>query len=171
MTMQCKSCTTDDDFAKVSLFVLDNKHDLHPSFCTMDMVEALYTHVTQGHLVFIENADKRVIGASAYYHGTPERDFQDKDIAFLDMAIADPAYRGTRLFLTGLQYMVNEIAQEHPEVQEIRLAALADNAYLCRLYSKFTETSYSREGAALEQLVFCVKINKLQGILNKYGKV
>lgn len=171
MTMQCKRCITDDDFAKVCVFVLDHKHDLHRSFSTVDMVEVLYTYVTQGHLVYVEDADNRVIGASAYYHGTPERDFQDKDIAFLDMAVADKAYRGTRLFLTGLQYMVNEIAQEHPEVQEIRLAALADNAYLCRLYSKFTETRYSREGAALEQLVFCVKINKLQGFLNKYAKV
>ncbi|MEF3306279.1 hypothetical protein [Paenibacillus sp. GYB003] len=171
MTMQCKRCTTDDDFAKVCVFVLDHKHDLHSSFNTIDMVEALYTHVTQGQLVFIEDADKRVIGASAYYHGTPELNFLDKDIAFLDMAIADPAYRGTRLFLIGLQYMVNQIAREHPEVQEIRLAALADNAYLCRLYSKFTETSYSREGAAIEQLVFCVKINKLKAFLHKFEKV
>ncbi|TNJ66871.1 hypothetical protein FE784_08350 [Paenibacillus hemerocallicola] len=171
MTMHCKRCTTDEDFAKVCLFVLDNKHELHRSFYTMDMVEVLYTYVTQAHMVFVEDADNRVIGASAYYHGTPERDFQDKDIAFLDMAIADKAYRGTRLFLVGLQYMVNQIAQEHTEVQEIRLAALADNAYLCRLYSKFTETSYSRAGTELEQLVFCVKINKLKAILRKYGRV
>jgi hypothetical protein len=171
MTMHCKRCTTDEDFAKVCLFVLDNKHELHRSFYTMDMVEVLYTYVTQAHMVFVEDADNRVIGASAYYHGTPERDFQDKDIAFLDMAIADKAYRGTRLFLVGLQYMVNQIAQEHTEVQEIRLAALADNAYLCRLYSKFTETSYSRTGTELEQLVFCVKINKLKAILRKYGRV
>jgi hypothetical protein len=169
--MHCKRCTTDEDFAKVCLFVLDNKHELHRSFYTMDMVEVLYTYVTQAHMVFVEDADNRVIGASAYYHGTPERDFQDKDIAFLDMAIADKAYRGTRLFLVGLQYMVNQIAQEHTEVQEIRLAALADNAYLCRLYSKFTETSYSRTGTELEQLVFCVKINKLKAILRKYGRV
>ncbi|MFC3770199.1 hypothetical protein [Paenibacillus sp. GCM10012303] len=171
MTMQCKRCTTDDDFAKVCVFVLDHKHDLHRSFYTLDMVEILYTYLTQGHLIFVEDANNQVIGATAYYHGTPERDFQDKDIAFLDMAVADKAYRGTRLFLTGLQYTVNQIAQLHPEVQEIRLAALADNPYLRRLYSKFTDTSYSREGTELEQLVFCVKINKLQGILNKYGKV
>jgi hypothetical protein len=171
MTMHCKRCTTDEDFAKVCLFVLDNKHELHRSFYTMDMVEVLYTYVTQARLVFIEDADNRVIGASAYYHGTPERDFQDKDIAFLDMAVADKAYRGTRLFLVGLRYMVNEIAQEHPEVQEIRLAALAENAYLCKLYSKFTETSYPREETDVKQLVFCVKINKLKAFLKKYGKV
>lgn len=169
--MLCKRCTTDEDFAKVCLFVLDNKHDLHRSFYTMDMVEVLYTYVTQARMVFVEDADNRVIGAAAYYHGTPERDFQDKEIAFLDMAVADKAYRGTRLFLVGLQYMVNEIAREYPDVQEIRLAALEENAYLCRLYSKFAETSYSREETAVKQLVFCVKINKLQAFLKKYGKV
>ncbi len=171
MTMHCQKCVSDDDFAKASLFLLAHKRDLHLSFTTLEMVTLIYSYITQGHLVVVKNDDKRVVGAGAYYYGTPEQEFQDKAVAWLDVAIADKAYRGSRIFLQGLLFMVNKIIEEHPEVQEIRLAALAENDYLCRLYSKFTSASSVREGTHGKEIVFCEKINILRGTLNKFFKV
>jgi hypothetical protein len=171
MTTFCKACVSDDDFAKVSLFILNHKRDLHPSFSTTDMVTLIYSYVTQGRMIYTADADDRVIGAAAYYIGTPEQEFQDKEVALVDMAISDRAYRGSRLFIKGLRYMVGRILEEQQEVQEFRLAALAENDYLCKLYSKFTSTRYTREGAQGKEIVFCEKIYKLRTMLNKFQKV
>lgn len=171
MAIHYQRCVSDEDLANVSLFFLHYKRDLHPSFTTMDAVTVLYMYMTQGYLIQVTDDNNRVIGASAYYHGTQEQKFKDKDVAFVDMAVIDNAYRGTLLFIKGLRYMVSRIVEDHPEARELRFAALAENDYLCKLYSKFTETSYTREGMVGEEMVFCVKINKIRAILNKFDSV
>ncbi|WP_181410167.1 hypothetical protein [Paenibacillus sp. tmac-D7] len=171
MTTLCRRCSNDDEFAKVSLFFLENRRDLHLSYTTMDTISLLYSYLTQGHLLQATDADNRVIGVLAYYQGTPEEEFKDKEVAFADMVIFDKAHRGTRLFITGLRFWVRELVKEHPEVQELRFAALEENEYLCKLYSKFSETSYRREGMLGKELVFCVKINQIRTILKIFDKV
>jgi hypothetical protein len=171
MTTHIKCCSHDEDYAKVSLFFLENRHDLHPAYSTMDMVYLIYCYITQGHLLYIEDEEHQVIAASAYYVGTPEHDFTDKDIALLDIAIFNKAYRGTRLFIRGLCFKVNLIIERHPEVQELRLVAHASNNYVSKLYSKLTTSSYSREGPLGEEIIFCVKIHQLRATLNRFSKV
>jgi hypothetical protein len=171
MTLSYLKCVSDDDFAKASLFMLAHKRDLHASYSTLEMVTLIYSYVTQGNLICAKDADNRVIGILAYYFGTPEQEFQDKDIALVDMAIADRGYRGSRLFVQGLQYMVNEIIEVHPEVQELRLAALAENDYLRRLYAKFTSTRFERDGTHGKEVVFCEKINNLRVTLTKFTRI
>ncbi|WP_135553668.1 hypothetical protein [Paenibacillus cymbidii] len=171
MTTTCHLCASEDDFARASLFLLAHKRDLHPAYTTLEMVTLIYSYATKGRIVSAMDDNRCVVGVSAYYIGTPERDFMDRDVALLDVAIADPAYRGARLFLQGLVYMVQSIIEKEPEVQELRLAALADNDYLCRLYAKFAKPGYEREGSHGKEIVFCVKINTLKGTLNKWAKV
>ncbi|PYI51360.1 hypothetical protein [Paenibacillus flagellatus] len=165
-------CTTDEDFARASLFVIERKRDLHPSFTTLDAVAFLYDYLTQGHLVqVVDTADNRIVAVSAYYHGSPERQFEDKDVAFIDLALADRSSRGTRVFVNGLRDLADHIAERHPDVDELRFAARADNAYIRNLYAKFSTESYTREGTVGEEVVFCVKINRLRSMLSRYAKV
>ncbi|MDF2661184.1 MAG: hypothetical protein K0Q94_3975 [Paenibacillus sp.] len=171
MSAHFQHCVADDDYAKIGLFLLQNKQDVHPSFTTLDAISLLYSYLTDGHLYLALDTDQRVIAASAYYHGTAEQEFQDTNIALIDIVIVDPAYRGTRLFLNGFRRMVHDIAAAHPEVEEIRLAALAENEYLCRLYARLTESRYEREGNLGKEIVFCVKINRIKAILNSFLKV
>lgn len=171
MTTKCRLCVSDDDFAQASLFLLARKRDLHPAYTSLEMVTLIYSYATQGRMISATDANSRVVGVSAYYLGTPERDFQDREVALLDMAIADPAYRGSRLFLQGLIFMVRSIVETNPEVRELRLAALAENDYLCRLYAKFAQPGYEREGSHGKETVFCEKMNRIKGTLNKWVKV
>ncbi|CAN7247187.1 hypothetical protein [Paenibacillus sp. LjRoot56] len=171
MMINYHKCVSDDDFAKASIFMLARKRDLHPAYSTLEMVTLLYSYVTQGHLICAKDAENQVVGIAAYYYGTPEQEFQDTDIALVDVAIADKAYRGSRLFVRGLLYMVNEIIAGGPDVQELRLAALAENDYVCRLYAKFTSARFVREGTHGKEVVFCEKINILRDILTKFNTI
>lgn len=171
MHMRLQPCNTDDDFAKVSSFFLKHKYDLHPSFSTVRMIELLYTYMTQGHMHYGTLEDQQVVLAGAYYHGTPENDFKDKEVVLIDVVILDRNYRGSRMFVQSLIYILKWVREKHPEVNEIRLAALSDNAYLCRLYSKFAALSYKREGEDGEESIFCENINKIEGILQRFDRV
>jgi hypothetical protein len=171
MTTYVKRCVSDEALADVSLFAIENRHELHPSFGTLDMVSLLCSHITEGHLIYITNDDNRVLGMMTYYHGTPEKEFADKEIAFVNFAIMDRAYRGTRLFAKGLYYMVELIIEAHPEVQELRFNALSENDYLCRLYSKFARASHTQESKLGEETVFCVKTHQLTTTLSRFFKV
>lgn len=171
MTIVCKSCASDDDFAKVSLFALKHKREMHPSFFTLDMVASLLTYMMQGHLLFTEDESGKVTGISAYYHGTPEEEFQNRHIAMLDMAIIDPAYRRSRIFAKGLQFMVGQIAANHPEVEELHFKSLADNVYLRSMYSKIAEEAGTHDGAVGKETFFCVKLHQLKATLTSRYKV
>lgn len=171
MTLNCQMCESEDDFAQAGLFLLAHKRDLHPSFSTVDMVALLYSYVTNGRLLFAADDSNRVAGIAAYYYGTPDREFQNKDVAWVDVVIFDKAYRGSRLFLQGLLYLVDRIVEGHPEVQEVHLAALEDNAYLRRLYSKFAEAGGVREGTHGREVVFYAEINNLRATLGKFSRL
>ncbi|GGE00290.1 hypothetical protein [Paenibacillus nasutitermitis] len=166
-----KCCDNDEEFGKVSLFILERKRDLHLSFMTLDIVSMLYTYLTQGHLFIVTDDDNEILGASAYYHGTPERDFMDKDVAFIDLAIMDKPRRGTRLFVSSLMSLVDTIIEKHPEVKELRFAALGENTYLCRLYAKFAAFSYMRDGNIGQEMVFSEGIFQIRDTLKKYDIV
>lgn len=171
MDVTFRPCVSDDDFSKVSLFFLERKYDLHPSFTTLQMVALLYSYITEGSLHQGVLPDGRVILAGAYYHGTPGRNFADKDVALIDSVILDRAYRGTRFFLYSLEYVIDLIRREHPEVNEVRLVALSENAYLCKLYSKFSAFAYKQEGNTGEETVFSENITKIGVTLARYRRV
>jgi len=171
MTIHFKRCSSEDDLAEVSLFLLDRRRDLHPSITTLDMVTLLYQYMTQGYLHCGVDRDGRVVGASAYYAGTPEEEFADRTFALIDIVILDKAYRGSRFFLNSLDYMIGTIRKDHPDVEEVRFAALADNRYLCKLYAKFAVFLHSREGTTGTELVFSERIDKLCTTLQKYKHV
>lgn len=171
MRIQFQPCITDEDFAKVSLFILERRRDLHPSFSTIDVVTLVHTYITEGFLYQGADADGRIIAASAYYHGTAEQEYKDRDVAFIDIAILDRAYQGTRSFIRGLKSMVEWIMKEHPEVENVMFAALSENAYVCKLYSKFSKFSHVRDGAIGQEHVFCDKISQIRTVLQKYDPV
>lgn len=171
MYVTFKESVTDDELANVSLFFLENMHDMHPAFTTMDMVSVLYTYMTQGHLHHGELPDKKIVLAGAYFHGTPECDFADKHVAFIESVIVDKAYRGTRVFVQSLKYIVDWISDTHPEVEEIRLMTLSKNTRLCNMYAKFASFSHSRQGPSGEEAIFCEKITRIRSILVKYNRI
>ncbi|KAB8130513.1 hypothetical protein F9U64_14305 [Gracilibacillus oryzae] len=168
---QFQPCSNDTDLAKVSLFLLENRHELHPSFTTLDMVSLIYSYATQGQFLQVRDSTDQVIGAAVYYHGTPDQEFKNSEVAFVDIAVFAREVRGTRAFLNGLQYMINHIASSHPEVKEVQFAAYAENNYVCKLYSKFMDVSYLREGKLGKEIIYYQKILNISTFLKKFNKI
>ncbi|MFC4402535.1 hypothetical protein [Gracilibacillus xinjiangensis] len=169
--IQFERCSNDHDLAMVSLFLLENRHELHPSFTTLDMVSLIYSYATQGQFLQVLDSANRVIGAAVYYHGTPDQQFENREVAFVDIAVFEREIRGTRAFLNGLEYMINHIAKSHPEVEEVRFVAYADNTYVCKLYSKFMDVNHSREGKLGKEIIFSQKINNISTFLKRFNKI
>lgn len=164
-------CETDQDYADAAQFLLAHKLDLHPSLTTLDILPMFYHYVTNGYLIIVRGDDGQTVSVCAYYHGSPEHAFEDKETALIDVAVTARAHRGTRLFLRGLAYTMRSIASTHPEVKEVRFAALADNEYICRLYRKFAESSHIRKGDVGEEIVFRSSIDNIIAFLAKYDAV
>ncbi|MBJ6360348.1 hypothetical protein JFN88_03300 [Paenibacillus sp. MAHUQ-46] len=171
MTTTCKRCLSDDEISSVSQFILKNRRDLHPAYTTLDMVALLYSYITEGNLVCIVDENQRVLGASAYYLGTRERNFEDKEIVFADLVICDRTIRGSRLFMKGFIYLIELIVEEHPEVREIQFSALSENTYVCNLYAKLANKSHTREGLIGEETVFSEQVSTLKTALKKFQRV
>ncbi|MGG4144425.1 hypothetical protein ABEW34_14975 [Paenibacillus algorifonticola] len=166
-----KRCENDEDYAKASLFLLKHRRDLHPAFTTMDTLSLLYAYLTEGQILVGLDEQHRVNSISGFYYGTPEQDFQNKAVVFVDMVIVEQKHRGTRLFAEGLNFLVHHVLESRPEVQELSLAALSENKRLCRMYAKFVEEKYKREGALGEETVFSGEIRKIGTMLRKINPV
>jgi hypothetical protein len=172
ISITCRRCTNDDDYAKASLFMLQNKRELHPSFTTIDIITLLYNYLTAGSLVRVMDANEQDIGVAAYYLGTPEQDFEDKQqVVFVDNVIIARSYRSSRVFVRGFRYLISQIIVDNPEAQEFRFVALSENTYLQKLYPKFASFIGSREGTTGPEDIYSVEINKLRAFLDRFARV
>lgn len=131
------------------------------------MVTLLYGYMSDGQLHYGMDDDGRIVGASGFYIEPPEEGVRDRGSVLIDVGIIDKNRRGTRLFLKGMQYMIGHISENHPEVEVVRLCALSDNPYLCRLYAKFAGFEGTREGSVGQESVFSGEIRQIRYILNR----
>lgn len=92
------------------------------------------------------NGEYEVIGALGYICGTSEHQFEDREIIQFQSVYIKEEYRNPRLFLLGLQYVTQYIAQLKQEVKEVRFWAPADEG-LRRLFDKITDSRASHETA------------------------
>ncbi|MEK5257424.1 hypothetical protein [Paenibacillus sp. FSL E2-0201] len=166
-----KRCENDADYAKASLFILNNRRDLHPGFTTVDMIALIYSYLSEGQILNIMDINGQVIAIAAYYQGTPDLHFEDKHVAYVDNVILDRAHRNTRVFIRGFNGLIEQIIQDHPETEEFRFAALNDNAYLQKLYSKFAKLSYTREGELGKENIYSTEISSIRALLAQFGRV
>lgn len=172
MEIHCKRCANDEDYAQVSLFMLKNRRDWHPSFTTVDVVTLVYSYITIGALILVMNTRGETVAFGAYYRGTPELDYQDEQkVVFVDSVIVAREYRSTRVFVRGFQYMLSQMVADNPVVDEFHFVALSENQYLKSLYSKFANYSHSREGSVGMEDVYIVEVSILKAFLEQFARL
>ncbi|MDT9720081.1 hypothetical protein QVE09_14285 [Paenibacillus sp. ClWae2A] len=123
-----------------------------------------------GAMLCFDDEDE-VAGAFGYIHGTGEHDYEDRHVIQLQVAFIVHEHRRSRIFIEGLQFLVqhlDEYAYEEP-VQEIRFWALSEEANR-RLFSKIAQqvTSTIREEGELNAYV--VKLAQLRSYLASFER-
>lgn len=171
MAITFKRCETEDEQARVSLFVLERRRDIDRAFETLNAVTMLYGYLTQGEVHYGADEDGRVVGALGLYLGTPESDFTDRHVAYVDMIVLDPARAGTRTFLNFLSWMAAYMRETHPETTHATFVAQTGNAYLCRLYAKLASPIGTRDDANGQVTIFSAEISRIGDILSQYNPV
>lgn len=171
MAITFRRCETEQELADVSLFILARRRDLSPSFITLDTLGMLYRYMTQGELHAAFDEEARIVGALALYIGTPESDYTDKQVAYVDMIVLDPARKGTRTFLRFLNYMAAYMREAHPETTHARFIAQSNNAYLGRLYGKFARPVDTRDDKDGQVTIFFGEISYIRDVLSLYYTV
>lgn len=87
-----------------------------------------------------------IVGAFGVIFGTGEDQYQDTHIVQIQIAYIVEGHRRTRLFLEGLQFLMQYIVYLDEGVTEFRFWAPADDG-LRRLFGKLAERTASRETA------------------------
>jgi hypothetical protein len=84
------------------------------------------------------NQDDKLVGAIGYILGTGEQEYADTDVIQIQTIFIEPSYRGTRLFLRGLQFFMERLQEHDTAVTELRFWTPALDE-LRSLLGKFAE--------------------------------
>lgn len=134
-------CNKDEDFQRCMTYMLETKRTADPGLRTADAYAAMLRVLTYGTLLRLEDEQGQVIGIVGYTIGTPQRDYEDRDVAYVEYCLAAPSRHGTRFFLQGLTVLVQTIQEQHPEAVYLSLAAAENHRLNNRLYAKFAAPS------------------------------
>jgi len=162
-------CNDDHNLAKAALFIMEHKHTIHPAYTTTDMVALIYGYVTNGHIITVKDGNGDIIGITAFFIGTEDEQFRNKQIAYVDVAVCTKEYKLSRIFMRGLSYLIRTLATEYPTVEQVQFAALIENEYLCKLYGKLTTSHFDRPGTIGDERVFSAPISHFQSFLTKFS--
>ncbi|OXM85705.1 hypothetical protein [Paenibacillus rigui] len=162
MLFQYHLCKTDDDFVQYTLFFVRYRSEFSRRFSLSDALMHALETIQTSHIMLLSLPTGEVIGWAQYrYFSEGYEPDPNGDIVFVDSAITLEPYRSTRLFIQGFRVLAAHIAQENPLVRTFQFCALADNAYLKRLYSKFADIIGQREGYHGTEDLFSTDFPKL----------
>jgi hypothetical protein len=132
-TFTTKLCDREKDLSAVTdmLFALKDDLCLSNREAAQRIVELCFE---KGGVFGVYDGDL-LCGMAGFFCGEPDRDFGNKEIAFLYVAGILPQYRLSRVFLRGLIFALQTV--EARGFQEIRLQARATDPYTNKLYERF----------------------------------
>lgn len=90
--------------------------------------------------------DGEAVAAFGYIYGTGELDYADRHVIQLQTAYCVERLRCTRLFVRGLQFLLQHVEIFAPEVGEIRFW-VGDDRYMSRLAAKFARLHAAHDTA------------------------
>ncbi|MFD0960249.1 hypothetical protein [Paenibacillus chungangensis] len=111
--------------------------------------------------------EDEVVGAFGYIHGTGERNYENVHVIQLQVAYIKEGHRCTRLFLEGLRYLSEFLAERDEGVREIRFWAGVD-AYSERLFSKFARQTARIESERGILCGYVVTVPELRDYLARF---
>jgi radical SAM superfamily enzyme YgiQ (UPF0313 family) len=133
-------CGDDDhNYEKFTLYILENRKELHPQFTTPMTFYLLGTQSFYGECLIAIDSNQQVVGALGYIYGTPEGDFEDQHVVRINMVHIAEHYRGSSLFYNGLKHFINKLNTTAKKITEVQFFIPKENVSLQRLCLKFSK--------------------------------
>lgn len=134
-------CEKDADFARSMVFLLNTRRTADPGLRTANAYAAMLRIVTYGTLLCFEDRQGELIGIVGYTMGSPQQEYEDREVAYVEYCLTPVSRHGTLFFLRGLRVLVSTIRERQPEAVFLSLAAEEHNHRNNRLYNKFVKRS------------------------------
>ncbi|HZG85589.1 hypothetical protein [Paenibacillus sp.] len=131
-------CEDDADFGRCMTFLLETRRSADPELRTADAYTAMLRILTYGTLLRFEDERGDVIGIVGYTMGTPQGEYEDRQIAYIEYCLMPVSRQGTTFFPKGLGILVRTIQERHPEAVWMTFAAAENHRRNNRLYAKFS---------------------------------
>lgn len=161
-------CEQDIDFRRCMSFMVKTKRTADPELRTVDAYAAMLRVLTYGTLIRVEDEQAAVIAIVGYTIGSPQQDYTDHDVAYVEYCLASPSRHGSRLFLQGLRMLVMTIQERHPEVVHLALAATEHHPRNNRLYAKFAELSGRDEIAEVNLNLYTATLESVRKYTERF---
>ena len=159
---------TDDDRAQFALFFIKNKEQFSKDILLRNAIVYILSCIEYSTIMFTYNEEDKLIGAVNCWPAAEDHSYVDNGtILFISSAVLLVEERRTVTFMKGFRDLVNESIVIHPNINEVRFTARADNLYLNKLYSKCATYYKSIEGEYGLEHVYYVSYEALRAYLNK----
>ncbi|WP_339207024.1 GNAT family N-acetyltransferase [Paenibacillus sp. FSL K6-3182] len=162
-----RKCQSDEDYAQFTLYFIRNRKEFSRQFSLGDALFHVLESIHDSEILLIFDKNEQLIGWGHYRYVNAKYEYDPEgDIVFINSVIVLPSYRSSSLFSQGFRYMLNQIAAENSSVKFVQFHAQIDNAYLNRLYSKFSSVIRQREGYYGMENVYSVDFGQLHDYLS-----
>ncbi|MDR7317507.1 GNAT family N-acetyltransferase [Brevibacillus nitrificans] len=163
-----RKCTSDEDYAKFTLYFIRHRREFHPFFTLYDTLSHIFETLPHARIILVEDLKDNIIGWGHYqYDNTDYQDEPQGEIVLVNSVILDQKFRSSRLFIHGFRYLANQIAEENPSVKLFQFSAREDHPYLNRLYSKFAKSIGKRKGYVGTENIYSTEFDSLLSYLNR----
>jgi len=137
--VQFTLCQSNEDWSRYTAFYLAHRQQVIPNYQVKHVLLDVIHCIKHGRAALLTAEGGRAIGIGGFVLGLERQRFEHKEIAVLNNCCFVASHRGNRTFIRGLQVLAEQIADMQPDVSEVRIPAMAANAYTNGLYQKFAE--------------------------------
>ncbi len=159
LKVRSNDCLCDDDYASFARFYIAHSREFHHQYSLPDALLYVLDTLSSSRLMLLDNEEGQLSAFIQYR-------YEDNSAAvFIDSAILDRRYRSSRVFFSGFRDIVRQIGIENGDASRVTFHALADHAYLNRLYGKFARRTGEREGTNGRENVYETSMQELRHYL------
>ncbi|MFK7695123.1 hypothetical protein [Paenibacillus sp. HJGM_3] len=166
--IRIQTCADTRQWSRFTDFYIQHRTSIIPYYRVSLAVRDVRNYMKHGRGAIILNETDQVVGIGSFVLGLAEDEYQDKDIAVLGNSCFLEDYQNNRTFVRGLQKLVEEIEDAGPNVREVRIPTLADNAYTNRLYRKLTSRVQSHDSPYGKVNVYSMSFREFADFCSRY---
>jgi hypothetical protein len=163
MSLEFRRIETETDHETYFRFLIEHHDQLklpYPYAVKLSFISSPLLY--GGSMLIYSGHPRRVIGAAGCVYGTGPNDYEDRQICQVETVFLQKTYRRSRVFLQGLQYLLNMILADNPAVETVQFWTAADDLELQRLFSKLSSLPDSSHTISNSLMLYSISFQELR---------